>query len=104
MVGETDHETGVVRAALVQTKWTGDKESMIAANVALARQAASQGARVLCFQELFCGTYFCQVQNPEYFSYTDGVDQYSLYLMHGSPKRRSRRIVATSSDRCSGRD
>ena len=63
----------IVRAALIQTKWTGDKQSMIEANVALAREAASQGAKIVCFQELFYGPYFCQVQDPEYFSYTEAV-------------------------------
>ena len=58
----------IVRAALVQSRWTGDKESMIKANVELAREAAAQGAQVTCFQELFYGPYFCQVQEPEYFS------------------------------------
>jgi len=32
----------IVRAALVQSKWTGNKESMIKANVALARRAADE--------------------------------------------------------------
>jgi N-carbamoylputrescine amidase len=63
----------VVRAALVQSKWTGDKQSMIESNMALARRAASQGAQVLCFQELFYGPYFCQVQDPQFFSYTESV-------------------------------
>ena len=63
----------IVRAALVQTKWTGDKQSMIDANVALARRAALEGAQVLCFQELFFGPYFCQVQDPQYFAYTETV-------------------------------
>jgi N-carbamoylputrescine amidase len=63
----------IVRAALVQAKWTGDKQSMIESNVALARDAGSQGAQILCFQELFYGPYFCQVQDPEYFSYTESV-------------------------------
>ena len=52
-----------VRAALVQTTWTGDKETMIKAHEEYAREAASQGARVICFQELFYGPYFCQVQD-----------------------------------------
>ncbi|TXQ21294.1 nitrilase-related carbon-nitrogen hydrolase, partial [Escherichia coli] len=47
-----------VRAALVQSKWTGDKESMIAAHEGFARSAAEQGAKVVCFQELFYGPYF----------------------------------------------
>jgi beta-ureidopropionase len=63
----------VVRAALVQSAWTGDKESMLQHNLELARQAASAGAQVLCFQELFYGPYFCQVQEAEYFSYAERV-------------------------------
>jgi beta-ureidopropionase len=63
----------IVRAALVQSSWTGDKRSMIEANVELAREAASQGAQVLCFQELFYGPYFCQVQDSQYFSFTEPV-------------------------------
>lgn len=62
-----------VRAALVQTRWTGDKASMIERNVALARQAASRGAQVLCFQELFYGPYFCQVQDPQYYDLVEAV-------------------------------
>ena len=63
----------VVRAALVQTKWTGDKTSMIDLHVDYARQAASQGAQVMCFQELFYGPYFCQVQDTEYYDYAEPV-------------------------------
>ena len=63
----------VVRAALVQSHWTGDKSSMIEASVELAREAAAQGARIACFQELFFGPYFCQVQEPTYFSLAEPV-------------------------------
>src|SRR5580700_5831456 len=62
-----------IRAALVQSKWTGDRDSTVAANVAMAREAASQGARVLCFQELFSGPYFCQVQDPQYYALAEAV-------------------------------
>ncbi|MGH9107251.1 MAG: nitrilase-related carbon-nitrogen hydrolase [Acidimicrobiales bacterium] len=63
----------VVRAALVQKGWTGDKESMIDASFALAKEASAGGARVLCFQELFYGPYFCQVQDPAYYSYAEAI-------------------------------
>ncbi|MDT3438916.1 MULTISPECIES: nitrilase-related carbon-nitrogen hydrolase [unclassified Pseudofrankia] len=63
----------VIRAALVQAKWTGDKESMIKAHEEYARSAAEQGAKVMCFQELFYGPYFCQVQDPEYYAYAESV-------------------------------
>jgi beta-ureidopropionase len=63
----------ILRAALVQSRWTGDKQSMIEANVELVQQAASAGARVACFQEVFFGPYFCQVQDPVHFSLAEQV-------------------------------
>ncbi|GAA2814465.1 nitrilase-related carbon-nitrogen hydrolase [Kribbella solani] len=63
----------VVRAALVQTSWTGDKESMVKAHEEYARSAAAQGAKVICFQELFYGPYFCQQQDAEYYEYAESV-------------------------------
>jgi beta-ureidopropionase len=63
----------IIRAALVQTTWTGDKESMIKAHEEYARQAAAQGAKVICFQELFYGPYFCQVQDKEYYAYAESI-------------------------------
>ncbi len=63
----------VVRAALLQTSWTGDKASMIDRHEAAVREAAGQGARVMCFQELFYGPYFCQVQDAAYYEYAEAV-------------------------------
>ena len=63
----------IVRAALIQAEWTGDKDSMLKKHIELARQAAKDAAQVLCFQELFYGPYFCQVQDNEYFSYTEKI-------------------------------
>src|SRR5580692_9479740 len=65
----------VVRAALVQTAWTGDKASMIELHEHHARAAASQGAQVICFQELFYGPYFCQVQDAAYYDYAEAVPE-----------------------------
>ena len=60
-----------IRAALVQASWTGDKESMIQKHEKYAHEAAAQGAQVMLFQELFYGPYFCQVQDAQYYSYTE---------------------------------
>ncbi len=62
-----------IRAALVQTTWTGDKETMIKAHEEYAHEAAAQGAQIICFQELFYGPYFCQVQDAAYFAYAESV-------------------------------
>jgi beta-ureidopropionase len=63
----------IIKAALLQTDWTGDKESMIVKHEEAAREAASEGAQIICFQELFYGPYFCQVQDPEYYEYTEYI-------------------------------
>ena len=63
----------IVRAALVQAAWTGDQETMIQKSIDLAKKAAKDGAKVLCFQELFYGPYFCQVQEIEHFSYAEPI-------------------------------
>ena len=63
----------IVRGALLQATWTGDKDSMIKKHTEYARKAADQGAQIMCFQELFYGPYFCQVQRPEFFAYTEPI-------------------------------
>ena len=61
----------IVRGALLQATWTGDKESMIQKHEQYAHEAKQAGAQIMLFQELFYGPYFCQVQDPEYFGYTE---------------------------------
>jgi beta-ureidopropionase len=63
----------IVRAALVQAKWTGDKASMLDQHEYRARQAAGAGAQVIGFQEVFSSPYFCQVQEPEHYAWAEAV-------------------------------
>ena len=62
-----------VRAAIVQTAWTGDKESMVEANAQYAYKAAERGAQVMCFQEIFNAPYFCQVQDDVHKDTAEGI-------------------------------
>lgn len=63
----------IVRAAIVQCEWTGDVESMVKKSMDYAREAAKQGAKVMCFQELFSAPYFCSVQENEHFDYAEPI-------------------------------
>ena len=63
-----------VRAAISQTTWTGDKESMLDRHEQFARDAAEQGAQVMCFQELFYGPYFGITQDKKYYEYAEPAD------------------------------
>ena len=63
----------VVRAALVQSEWTGDKESMVEKNAGYARDAANDGAQILCFQEIFNAPYFCNKQDDKFLETAEAV-------------------------------
>ena len=64
----------VIRAAITQTTWTGDKESMLDKHEQFARDAAGRGAQVICFQELFYGPYFGITQDKKYYRYAEPAD------------------------------
>ncbi|HTW20692.1 MAG TPA: nitrilase-related carbon-nitrogen hydrolase [Mycobacteriales bacterium] len=63
----------VVKAAITQVAWTGDKDTMIKRHEALARDAAAAGAQIIGFQELFYGPYFGIVQDQKYYSYVEPI-------------------------------
>ena len=64
----------IVRAAITQTTWTGDIESMLAKHEQFARDAAADGAQVICFQELFYGPYFGITEDAKYYDYAEPAD------------------------------
>lgn len=63
----------VVKAAITQCTWTGDKQSMIDKHVSYVEKAAAEGVQVICFQELFFGPYFGIVQDKKYYDYAESI-------------------------------
>jgi len=63
----------IIRGALLQATYTGDQETMIQKHEEYARQAARQGAQIMCFQELFYGPYFCQEQNAKWYDLAEPI-------------------------------
>jgi beta-ureidopropionase len=63
----------VVRAAITQVAWTGDKETMIKRHEELTREAADAGVQIIGYQELFYGPYFGIIQDQKYYSYVEPV-------------------------------
>jgi len=52
-----------LRTALIQQRWAGNREAMVAATGAAIRQAAQQGAQLVVCQELHTSAYFCQIED-----------------------------------------
>jgi len=84
----------MVRAALLQAAWTGDRESMVEKGAHYAYEAADRGAQVMCFQELFNGPYFCQVQDDDH---GDSSGWCASLTAKTTPRSRCAAQVASSS-------
>ncbi|MCR4404032.1 MAG: acyltransferase [Candidatus Acetothermia bacterium] len=85
----------IVRGALLQATWTGDKESMIEKHLDYLARAAKEGAEVMCFQELFYSPYFCQVQNPEFYSWAEPIPEGpTTRLMQEAAKEHGMVLIA----------
>jgi N-carbamoylputrescine amidase len=73
--------TRVVRCGLTQTHCdlSGDepvdkiKQHMIGKHLQFLEDAAKQNVKILCFQELFVGPYFCAEQNIKWYDLTEPV-------------------------------
>ena len=63
-----------IRAAITQTTWTGDKESMLDKHEQFAREAKAQGAQVICFQELFYSPYLGITEDVKYYDFAEPAD------------------------------
>jgi len=85
--------TRVVRAALLQATWTGDKESMIEKHCDYVELAAKQGAQVICFQELFYSPYFCQVQDSQYYDLAERIPEGPTVKRFQDVARRNNIVV-----------
>ncbi|MCB1280990.1 MAG: acyltransferase, partial [Salinibacterium sp.] len=66
--------SNIVRAAITQTTWTGDKDSMLDKHEQFARDAAKEGAQIISFQELFYGPYFGITEDKKYYAYAEPSD------------------------------
>src|SRR4029450_14006247 len=64
----------LIRAAITQTTWTGDKESMLDKHEQFAREAKARGAQVICFQELFYSPYLGITEDAKYYDYAEPAD------------------------------
>ena len=62
-----------VTSALIQATYAGSKAAMIDKHIGLTREAASRGAQITCFQEVFSGPYFCQVQDKQWYDFAEPI-------------------------------
>ena len=62
-----------VKIGLVQMSCTVDKKENLEKAVQKIREAASQGAQIICLQELFTSLYFCDVEDYDHFKLAEPI-------------------------------
>jgi N-carbamoylputrescine amidase len=62
-----------ISVGLVQMSCSPVRQANIEKAVTGIREAASQGAQVICLQELFASTYFCWEENYDYFGLAEAI-------------------------------
>ncbi len=62
-----------VKVALVQMSCTSDKDENLQKAIDKTREAAAQGAQIVCFQELFTSLYFCDEENYDNFRLAESI-------------------------------
>jgi N-carbamoylputrescine amidase len=62
-----------VKVGLVQMSCSGDSKSNMDKAIAGIKASASQGAEIVCLQELFTSLYFCDVEDYENFKLAEPI-------------------------------
>ena len=62
-----------VTVGLIQDAVEGDQLQALAATITRVREAAAQGAQVICLKELFNAPYFCKSLRQEYFNLAEPI-------------------------------
>jgi N-carbamoylputrescine amidase len=65
--------TKTIKIGLVQMSCTADLDANFQKATAKIREAAAQGAQIVCLQELFKSLYFCDVEDHANFSLAEAI-------------------------------
>jgi N-carbamoylputrescine amidase len=85
----------ILRSALIQTSCVYDKAANVAKTVQLVKQAADEGAKLVCLQEMFNTTYFPVTREPRNFGLAEPIPGPSLEPLQELARERELTIVAS---------
>jgi len=73
----------MVKVAVAQFSGNTNRQTNVDTAERLARKAADEGGRVVCFPELASSIYFCYDRSPKYFELAEPIDGPSVTQMRG---------------------
>ena len=84
-----------VNVGLVQMGCTADAKENVSKAIAGIRNAAAQGAQIVCLQELFTSLYFCNVEAYENFELAEAIPGATTDLLSTVAKETGVVIIAS---------
>lgn len=85
----------LVKVGLIQTTCVADPQENMHKTTQLIRQAAAQGAQIVCLQELFRSLYFCDVEDYQNFLLAESIPGPSTQTLGELAKELNVVIVAS---------
>ena len=86
---------GKVKIGLVQMSCVKDKQPNMDKAIKEIRNAAAQGANIICLQELFTSLYFCDVEDYENFKLAEAIPGPSTEALSAVAKELNVVIIAS---------
>jgi N-carbamoylputrescine amidase len=84
-----------VKVGLVQKSCTSDKNQNMQKAIAGIRNAAKDGAQIVCLQELFTSLYFCDVEDYENFKLAESIPGESTETLSAIAKELNVVVIAS---------
>jgi len=89
----------ILKAALIQQSCSGDRSANLEKSAAMIVSAAASGAALVVLQELHCGPYFCQVEDPALFDRAEAIPGPSSRFLADLARRQGVVIVSSLFER-----
>lgn len=84
-----------VKVGLVQMTCTKDKRENLAKAIVKVKEAAADGAQIVCLQELFTSLYFCDVEDYDNFDLAEAIPGPSTDALQAVAKELGVVIIAS---------
>ncbi len=84
----------IVKVGLVQMRAESDPDKNLEKALSKVREAADQGAQVVCLQELFRSVYFCQKQDARNFDLAEAIPSRTTDVLSELAREKGIVIVA----------
>ncbi len=89
------NKPGPVVLGLIQSRCSPDPAENFARTARRIAEAARQGARIICTQELFRSQYFCQTENHDYFKLAEPIPGPSSKALQQLARRHKTVLIAS---------